>query len=410
MARAYRQIPVAAPHLGFSIIMVWNMDLEKWQFGILHGLCFGLLSAVLQFNRYPAFLVAVARRWLAIPVINFFDDFKISEPSYAKDSGAYYFDKLVRLLGWLFDPDKDKAPSLTPTFLGGLEDYTVRGRVQLRPVQARLAKTVAKLEQVVQGHLSKQDALSLHGKLAHFSAFCVGRTGRGQLQVFSDFAADPSRSPMPLLSRAAEFYIALFRLCPWRDVSLLPNTLPRLHVYTDASCEPQPPLALPKVQLCYLIFNWASGERLGGVCRVPDRVLKSFTDRDTYIAQGEALAPLLALLQHPEAVAHANCLWFLDNLGVLSGLIVGRSVIADFGSLLHAFHLCSAKLSLTNWFEHVDSHANPSDGGSREGVTCPIAKELGFTLQEVPFPALWPDDVLAVRPLDWPALLFTSAP
>ena len=208
--------------------------------------------------------------------------------------------------------------------------------------------------------------------------------------------------------RAAAFYLELFRLKPWREVPLSPASQLLLHVYTDASCEPDPPRALPKVQLCYLIFDWVSGLRVGGVCRVPDPVLRSFTDRSTYIAQGEALAPLLALVHHPEVFTAAHCLWFLDNLGVLSGLIVGRSTVADFGSLLHAFHLCSAKRGLSNWFEHVDSHANPSDGGSREGTTCPIAAELGFTLQEVKFPSSWPANVLEVSPLQWPSLLFTS--
>ncbi|CAE7782976.1 HMCN1 [Symbiodinium pilosum] len=38
--------------------------------------------------RYPASMVSIARRWLAIPVINFFDDFKITEPVFAKGSGS----------------------------------------------------------------------------------------------------------------------------------------------------------------------------------------------------------------------------------------------------------------------------------------------------------------------------------
>ena len=111
MKRAYRQVPVSQQQLCFSVIAVWHPSHRRWVFGILHGLAFGLLSAVLQFNRYPALLVAIARRWLAIPVINFFDDFKITEPRFAKGSGALYFDKLMEKLGWLFDAEKKTNPS-----------------------------------------------------------------------------------------------------------------------------------------------------------------------------------------------------------------------------------------------------------------------------------------------------------
>ena len=106
MKRAFRQIPVAKEHLAFSTVLVYNIEQKAWRFGVLHGMAFGLSSAVLQFNRFPAAIVAVARRWLAIPAINFFDDFKLTEPRYAQGSGAKYFDKLVRSMGWLFDEEK----------------------------------------------------------------------------------------------------------------------------------------------------------------------------------------------------------------------------------------------------------------------------------------------------------------
>ncbi|CAK9116368.1 unnamed protein product [Durusdinium trenchii] len=136
MKRAYRQVPVSEAHLRFSVVAVWHPTQGTWVFGILHGLAFGLLAAVLQFNRFPALIVAVARRWLAIPVINFFDDFKITEPVFAKASGGLYFDKLVSVMGWLFDPDKDKPFHSTAKFLGGLETF-LPNEVRLRPTPER---------------------------------------------------------------------------------------------------------------------------------------------------------------------------------------------------------------------------------------------------------------------------------
>ena len=58
---------------------------------------------------------------------------------------------------------------------------------------------------------------------------------------------------------------------------------------------------------------------------VPEVVLRSFGERKQYIAQGEALAPLLALHCHVEVMSGASALLFIDNLGVLSGLKVGSS-------------------------------------------------------------------------------------
>ena len=56
------------------------------------------------------------------------------------------------------------------------------------------------------------------------------------------------------------------------------------------------------------------------------------------------------------------------------------------------------------WLEHVDSRANPTDGGSRVGVSDPLAAALGVELKAVPFPP-WPADVLNFSPDAWCELL-----
>ena len=98
---------------------------------------------------------------------------------------------------------------------------------------------------------------------------------------------------------------------------------------------------------------------------VPDHVLQSFGERKQYIAQGEALAPLLALHYHGAIMEGASVIFFIDNLGVLSGLTVGSSKAADLGTVLHGATLRAARLNTAVWWEHVDSAANPSDGGGR---------------------------------------------
>eukprot|EP00972_Heterocapsa_arctica_P112377 16431404-Heterocapsa_arctica.AAC.1 len=78
MKRAYRQIPCNAAHQRYQIICVWHPLRREWMFAELRGLAFGLSVSVLHFNRVPAHLCAIARRWLAIPAVNFYDDIKLT--------------------------------------------------------------------------------------------------------------------------------------------------------------------------------------------------------------------------------------------------------------------------------------------------------------------------------------------
>ena len=407
MKRAYRQVPVSQQQLRFSVIAVWHPLQGRWVFGILHGLAFGLLSAVLQFNRYPALLVAIARRWLAIPVINFFDDFKITEPRCAKGSGAFYFDKLIEKLGWLFDPEKDKPFKSTAVFLGGMELY-FPDSVKLQPLPEReelIRQTLA--QAIATSKLSPKEARRLSGKLTHFASFYFGRIGRGQTHAIVEHGLGSTEQVSNNLLLCLQFHLALIDLQPYRHVSLVPDQMPRRTIYTDASCEPRPPFVRPVVQVSWIVLDAACNVKLGGFTVVPDAVLRSFAERHTYIAQGEAFGPLLAVHFHSDILTCEHLIFFIDNLGTLSAMITGRARIADFGAVVHAFHLSVARLRSTSWFEHVESPANPADGGSRVGAACPIARQLGIQLHEHSFPH-WPENVMDADPATWLSYLFPS--
>ena len=89
------------------IICAFNPQAKQWQYAELFGLAFGVPAAVIQFNRVPAMIIAISRRWLGIPAINFFDDVHIQAPA-GNDTIAWSsFNWLVEKLGWLFDIDKD---------------------------------------------------------------------------------------------------------------------------------------------------------------------------------------------------------------------------------------------------------------------------------------------------------------
>ena len=326
MKRAYRQVPVHTKHLCFSVIAIWHPKQHKWVFGILHGLAFGLLAAVVQFNRFPALIVALARRWLAVPVINFFDDFNITEPAFAKASGSVYFDKLVSLLGWLFDVEKDRPASPIARFLGGLETYGP-DEVALQPLPEREHAIKNQLTQAIHSQkLSPSDARTLSGKLTHLACFFLGRIGRGQTRALICQGQGATSHVSFHLHQSLQFYLWLLQAKPYRVVPLSTSHMRRRTIYTDASCETRPPLLRPVVQVSWLTLDTASSVAVGGFTVVPDQVLQSFQERSTYIAQGEAFGPLLALHFHAGVLACSHNILFIDNLGVLSALISGPAL------------------------------------------------------------------------------------
>ena len=72
-------------------VMVWHPDKKEWVFGESKGLLFGLTGAVLACSRVPALIAAIARRWLAIPVQDFFDDFRILDIAKSNGSASTFF-------------------------------------------------------------------------------------------------------------------------------------------------------------------------------------------------------------------------------------------------------------------------------------------------------------------------------
>ena len=151
MSKAYRQIPAASEHLKHSVVCVWGPVEGRWVFAILHGLAFGLVLAVLTFNRYPSFISALAQRWIAIPCTNFHDDFKLHTTVHDGGSTSHYFDRLM-------------AKSCL--------EWTGKVRDQL--------------QQIFEGApFSISEAASEHGRLQSFNAILEGRASRSQTVAFS---------------------------------------------------------------------------------------------------------------------------------------------------------------------------------------------------------------------------------
>ena len=90
-----------------------------------------------------------------------------------------------------------------------------------------------------------------------------------------------------------------------------------------------------------------------------------------------------------------SVLWFIDNLGVLSCYCKGASATADIACVVHASLLMMAALRVRSWYEHVDSKANASDGGTR-GQT----KAGSIVLRDLLLPQ-WPKHAASTEPAVW---------
>lgn len=345
--RAYRQVPVEDSQQRFHIICAWHPAQVRWMFAVLRGMAFGLASSVVNFNRVPYQLCAVARRWLAIPAVNFYDDCRLTTLQKHVPRTWSRWNKLISFVGYIFDEEKDCRMATLGPFLGIIEDLskmTPSGVVTLdtKPKFAESLKaTMAKA--LESGKLSTGEARSLRGKLIHQASAVMGRVGRGQTFALFEHIKAGAKQVGESLALNLRFHLFLGQLRPLRSVDILLNRRDRLTVYTDAAAEVIPPRILPPVSLCYIIAG-DYGTRVGGIVELSDGIISSFVPKHTYIANGKAFAPLLALVHEQHLFQGASVFWFLDNLAVLPALCKGASKVADFGCLVHAILLSLANL------------------------------------------------------------------
>ena len=75
-------------------------------------------------------------------------------------------------------------------------------------------------------------------------------------------------------------------------------------------------------------------------------------------------------------LAGRDVIWFIDNETVCASAIRGTSSMPEVGSILDSAIVCLSRQSTRVWYEWTDSRSNPSDGLSREGVHCPVARQF----------------------------------
>ena len=115
---ALRGLPLAPEDQRAAVVAVWHAKRHEWMFSIMDGCPFGLGAVVVQFNRYPALLVAVARRLYAFLTAAYFDDCVQLEPQISAVSASEAYKRLMGQMGTPPKPSKRFGMATHRVFLG----------------------------------------------------------------------------------------------------------------------------------------------------------------------------------------------------------------------------------------------------------------------------------------------------
>ena len=224
MTSAFRQVPVQDQRLRFSVVALWCPVSCQWLFSQLRGLRFGLKGAVLDFNRISAAVVAVSRRWLGIPILGFYDDFKITEFAASATSASQCFREFMSWFGFLLDPAKAQEPAASIVFLGNFEitafqvDPEVFATV---PKDERVQAVLQELESLLKrGRSPRGSIATLRGKIMHLCCCMRGRLGHSLSSHQTSHLAGTTDIFSEGLLREFAWCTALLKAQRWRSVRL----------------------------------------------------------------------------------------------------------------------------------------------------------------------------------------------
>ena len=385
MDDAYHQIPRADCDAPFAIVAIWCPCSKAWLFAEEDALLFGLASAVLHFNRVPAFIVAAARRILAIATTAFYDDFRTHDVAGA-GCAARFFRAFVEWLGFSLSKKKRQDPTPCPVFLGNTEDYLLAGQdvALMRPARDRDLNLQAEIAEAISKRSCPSGlAASLLGKWIQLSQVYACGLSKGHLQGIIQATAGDDKWSNKLLQSLQRLQAAITNGKP-RTIMLHPVKDRRVAAWTDASFYLSGSEGVAK--LCYIFVDGNSGIATGGTCRIPAWFLETLPERGSQILVAELVAPMVMIYYEKEAFTNVSGVAFIDNMAALCALASGSSKVADVDALSYAVRLWSLKLACDLWWEYVPSPSNIADGGSRAGVTDEVAAAAGITLREVTFP------------------------
>jgi hypothetical protein len=401
LAAAYRQVPVGQDHL--SVVAIWHPSLNDVRFHIVYGHAFGFAAAPANFSRMPMLLCTVARRFLACFTTSYLDDYITPALGSCGVSAQRGLAELHTLVGFPLEPEKRQVSGLHARVLG-VECDMSRVHTDLvvvfTPRRTRCDKVIDLLRSCSTARrLAPSTASKIVGKLSFLLNGVYNKVGRASLGPFIARAHELRSGPFnKAMLHSASFVEQLIG----HDVPLLPREVrlsaaarPPILLWTDAA---------GNGSLGFCIVDLEDPSRCffeGGTVSDEIRVAMATIagcDKDTLIAQWEALAGISALLTLPEIFRDRQVIHFIDNQGTAGAFSRGYSSAPDLAALSNVMHLTLAALHCDVWWEWLRSEHNPADLPSRPSADNFEALErAGFIWANCPLVLPSANDILCPR-------------
>jgi len=377
---AYRGCPIHPDHQRGCIVAFWHPGLRAWRFAESRAMLFGLVSAVVAFNRLPTLLTASARRLMAVCAGAFFDD--ICTVGCCSNGGTEQaaMKAILAAVGAPVKPGKSCLMAQHRVWLGvacNLAQVTSSGLFHIRPKDSAVMQVLAGISQAQRlRSLEKGPAGKLRGQVGWTGSLTAGKCGRIGLEVLKrkQYRGPPELDEYD--QEALSFLAEVVQSQPERSALVVGARPPPVLLYTDASHEPEsgdPPR-----------MGWVLFEKgivpAGSTADVPREVTASWNTRATQIFPAEAFAVYTAVWDLRHRLEGQDVLAFVDNEGAAAALIRGSSGVEDVGCIAQALHWLLLGLRCRLWIEWIDSESNPSDGLSRDGLLDEWSRAQGWHL------------------------------
>jgi hypothetical protein len=380
---AYNGTPVFPRHAPANIASVYNVEERDWNFVEQDGLGFGLESAVASFCRLPALTTSAARRIYGSATASYVDDLPTIDVIAAAGSGQQMTQASLRFVGAAAAPEKEMQLADQRVFLGTaclVGSATVDGTVSFSPKASTIAKITDAVNQAREKRwLSRGATAKLRGQWGWAASNTHGRVGRfatWNLKQHQYYSA--SEEVGDHLARVLGFMVDLTQFLPTRCVQVLGVPPKPLIVCSDASWEES-----GGNRIGWIIYDPRTELAEGYTMLITEEVTQSWKERETSITIAEAFATVAAPLTSPSIFRGMDVLWFIDNEAACAAAIRGCSSAEDIQDVVETAAFLNAALRSRTWYEWVDTISNASDGLSREGCTCAVARAICHRIHEV---------------------------
>ena len=364
LEKAYRQVPVSAASLAYSVALVHDFQ-GKPRYFLSQSLPFGACSSVYAFNRIGAAIRFLIQHVLKGVLTVFYDDFPLLETTACSQLMESMVAKFLTLLGWKHAMAGDKGVPFQHIF-------TVLG-AEINLTGMHLGKILVANKP---GRLERMERLVMECKkvfppvkhqmqvLAGLLQYAVGNSLGSTLRMASRICSAMVAGHIPKVQSDYE------KICDWICLQLrmvkprnLDMTLPRapLLVFTDASWE------APVSGWGIVLVDTESGESLIFHREVPERLVKHWLHSagQQIICEAEMYAALLARWYISQHYSGRRAIFWIDNDVARLSLIKTVSSSPELLVMAQCFHSYGELDNVACWFERVPSESNVADLPSR---------------------------------------------